>query len=89
MTALAELSEALGVRVTGVRRATVHIDGRWQQHPNAWRPALPDARFGLEDPAPRGLDGCLCALRDPPRPRATHRPGNPTRHFKAEEGDRR
>ncbi len=50
MTALAELSEALGVRVTGVRRATVHIDGRWQQHPNAWRPALPDARFGLEDP---------------------------------------
>jgi hypothetical protein len=33
VTALAELSEALGVRVTGVRRATVHIDGRWQQHP--------------------------------------------------------
>jgi hypothetical protein len=50
VTPLEALSAALGVYVTAVRRACVHVNGRWQQHANAWWLALPDARFGLEDP---------------------------------------
>jgi hypothetical protein len=54
VTALAELSAALGVTVTGVRRAKIRIDGRPQPDDNAWRLELPRFRFGLEDPAGLG-----------------------------------
>ncbi|MDP9358462.1 MAG: hypothetical protein M3R02_24880 [Chloroflexota bacterium] len=55
MTPLAELSSVLGVRVAGVRRLTLHIDGRHQADPNSWVLALPDARYGVDPTSPGGM----------------------------------
>jgi hypothetical protein len=43
VTALVELSAALDVRVTGVQRRWIHVNGRHQQHANGWALTVPDA----------------------------------------------
>ena len=81
---MAELSAALGLTVTGVKRATVHTDGEpWPDPPNSFALRMPDVgRGGWAFPVKTDV------LRSRPRLQTWARQRGSTVQFNASDGRR-